>query len=245
LLTISLFARTGIQSVFLHPLEALHGDLGVVCPCSPSSPCDALLLISHSGATAELMRLLPIVRPRVRTLVAITRDPDSVLARACSGWLDAGTGTHVGPTMDGGQKVTDEADSALPAPTSSVVAALAVGDAVALSLSKMRIGWGKGGKARRLDFLRCHPGGQLGIEVSFFRLRREGRRLILDGFGRSWDARDAVSRGPLRWRSEDFLYTQYPPFVQLQTRYLLDRFAASSTSVGASRFSLPTQAFNF
>lgn len=61
--------------------------------------------------------------------------------------------------------MTDEADSALPAPTSSVVTALAVGDALALSLSKLRIGWSKGGKDRRAEFLRCHPGGQLGIEV--------------------------------------------------------------------------------
>lgn len=156
----------GIPSIFLHPLEALHGDLGVICPCSPAAPCDALLLISHSGATAELMRLLPIVRPRVRTLVAVTRDPDSVLARGCTNWLDAGTGAYVGPTKDGGMKVTDEADSALPAPTSSVVSALAIGDALALTLSKMRLGWDKDGKARRQDFLRCHPGGQLGIEVS-------------------------------------------------------------------------------
>lgn len=156
----------GIQAVFLHPLEALHGDLGVICPCSPVAPCDALLLISHSGATAELMRLLPIVRPRVRTLIAVTRDPDSILARACTGWLDAGTGAYVGPTKDGGHKYTDEADSALPAPTSSVVSALAVGDALALSLSKLKLGWEADGKARRHDFLRCHPGGQLGIEVS-------------------------------------------------------------------------------
>ncbi|SCZ90393.1 BZ3500_MvSof-1268-A1-R1_Chr1-3g01960 [Microbotryum saponariae] len=160
---VATFCSLGIQSVFLHPLEALHGDLGVICRCSPTSPCDALLMISHSGATAELMRLLPIIRPRVRTLIAVTRDPDSVLARACAGWLDAGTGAS---TKSAGEKVTDEADSALPAPTSSVVAALAIGDAVALTLSKMRIGWGRDGKARRADFLRCHPGGQLGIEVS-------------------------------------------------------------------------------
>lgn len=152
--------------MFLHPLEALHGDLGVICPCSPHSPCDSLLLISHSGATAELMRLIPVVRNRVKNLIAITRDPDSVLARACNGWLDAGTGAYV-PSLseNGGEKATDEADSALPAPTSSVVSALAIGDALALSLSRMRVGWNAGGKARRLDFLRSHPGGQLGIEV--------------------------------------------------------------------------------
>ncbi|KAM0755490.1 SIS domain-containing protein [Meredithblackwellia eburnea MCA 4105] len=162
----------GIPAAFLHPLEALHGDLGCVCPCSPHNPCDAAILISHSGATAELMRLLPILRPRVRTLVAVTRDPESVLARACHHWLDAGTGTGtgLGAAVKDGEKVTDEADSALPAPTSSVVTALAIGDALALSLSRVRLGWDKDGKARRADFLRCHPGGQLGIELG-----REGR----------------------------------------------------------------------
>jgi D-arabinose 5-phosphate isomerase GutQ len=127
-------------------------------------------MISHSGATAELMRLLPIVRPRVRALVAVTRDPDSVLARSCTHWLDAGTGAHVGPTKNGGHNYTDEADSLLPAPTSSVVSVLAAGDALALTLSRLKLGWDADGKSRRMDFLRCHPGGQLGIELG-----REGR----------------------------------------------------------------------
>ncbi|KAK4054939.1 hypothetical protein OIV83_000863 [Microbotryomycetes sp. JL201] len=169
---VATFNSLGIPSAFMHPVEALHGDLGCICPCSPSMPCDALLLISHSGATAELMRLLPIVRPRVRHLVAVTRDPESVLARACGGWLDAGTGAYVGPTRDGGHKYTDEADSLLPAPTSSVVCVLAIGDALGLTLSRLRIGWDKDGKGRRADFFRCHPGGQLGIELG-----REGRGL--------------------------------------------------------------------
>ncbi|BGP36526.1 hypothetical protein JCM10450v2_000423 [Rhodotorula kratochvilovae] len=164
---VATFCSLGIQSVFLHPLEALHGDLGVVCSCSPSTPCDTLLMISHSGATAELMRLLPIIRPRVRTLVAVTRDPDSVLARACHGWLDAGTGVYPAGLPKG---TTDEADSALPAPTSSVVSALAIGDALALTLSRLKIGWHADGKDRRQEFFHCHPGGQLGIQLG-----REGR----------------------------------------------------------------------
>ncbi|KAM0793286.1 hypothetical protein ACM66B_000747 [Microbotryomycetes sp. NB124-2] len=169
---VATFNSLGIPSVFMHPVEALHGDLGCICPCSPSMPCDALLLVSHSGATAELMRLLSIVRPRVRHLVAVTRDPESVLARACGGWLDAGTGAYVGPTRDGGHNFTDEADSLLPAPTSSVVCVLAIGDALGLTLSRLRNGWDKDGKGRRADFFRCHPGGQLGIELG-----REGRGL--------------------------------------------------------------------
>ncbi|KAK4701451.1 hypothetical protein P7C70_g4785, partial [Phenoliferia sp. Uapishka_3] len=159
----------GIQAIFLHPVEAMHGDLGVVCPCNPTDLCDAVLLVSHSGATQELMRILPILRPRVRTMVAVTRDPDSILAKGCAQWLDAGTGAYMGGMKDG-EKVTDEADSALPAPTSSVMTALAICDALALSLSKMRLGWGASGKERRANFLYCHPGGQLSIELG-----REGR----------------------------------------------------------------------
>ncbi|GEM06285.1 arabinose-5-phosphate isomerase [Rhodotorula toruloides] len=164
---VATFCSLGIQAAFLHPVEALHGDLGIVCSCSPSAPCDTLLLISHSGATAELMRLLPIIRPRVRSLVAVTRDPDSVLAKSCHGWLDAGTGVYPARLPKG---TTDEADSTLPAPTSSVVSALAIGDALALTLSRLRIGWDKGGKDRRQEFFHCHPGGQLGIQLG-----REGR----------------------------------------------------------------------
>lgn len=141
----------------------MHGDLGLICPCSPAAPCDTVFLISHSGATAELMRLLPIIRPRVKSLVAVTRDPDSILASACNGWLDAGTGVNRSGLP---KATTDEADSALPAPTSSVVSALAIGDALALTLSRLRTGWDADAKRRREDFYHCHPGGQLGIQVS-------------------------------------------------------------------------------
>ncbi|GAA5842983.1 hypothetical protein JCM3766R1_001651 [Sporobolomyces carnicolor] len=172
---VATFCSLGVQASFLHPVEALHGDIGSVCNCSsfastPTAPCDVVLLISHSGATAELMRLLPIIRPRVRSLVAVTRDPDSVLARACDGWLDSGTGVYPAQKGPAGAGTTDEADSALPAPTSSVVAALAIGDALALTLSRMKLGWEKDGKERRGFFHHCHPGGQLGIQLG-----REGR----------------------------------------------------------------------
>ncbi|GAA5876021.1 hypothetical protein JCM16303_006994 [Sporobolomyces ruberrimus] len=172
---VATFCSLGVQAAFLHPVEALHGDIGSVCSCStysptPVAPCDVLLLISHSGATAELMRLLPIIRPRVRSLVAVTRDPDSVLARASNGWLDSGTGVYPAQKGPAGVGTTDEADSALPAPTSSVVAALAIGDALALTLSRMKMGWHKDGKDRRSRFHYNHPGGQLGIELG-----REGR----------------------------------------------------------------------
>lgn len=125
------------------------------------------------------MRLLPIIRPRVRSLVAVTRDPDSVLARASNGWLDSGTGVYPAQKGPAGVGTTDEADSALPAPTSSVVAALAIGDALALTLSRMKMGWHKDGKDRRSRFHYNHPGGQLGIEVSNRSLEFRLDRLLI------------------------------------------------------------------
>lgn len=110
------------------------------------------------------MRLIPVVRPRLRYLIAVTRDPDSVLSRACTGWLDAGTGAVAG--IGGtGEKTTDEADCELPAPTSSVICGLAMGDALALCLSRLRVGWNSGGKERRKEFFKHHPGGQLGLQL--------------------------------------------------------------------------------
>lgn len=117
------------------------------------------------------MRLIPVVRSRLRTLIAVTRDPDSILARACTGWLDAGTGAATGTSCSPGgtnEKTTDEADSELPAPTSSVICGLAMGDALALCLSKTRLGWEAEGRDRRKEFFKFHPGGQLVSNYYFF-----------------------------------------------------------------------------
>ncbi|GAA5980951.1 hypothetical protein JCM10908_003928 [Rhodotorula pacifica] len=187
---VATFCSLGIQAAFLHPVEALHGDLGLICPCSPATPCDTVFLISHSGATAELMRLLPIVRPRVRSLIAVTRDPESVLASSCHGWLDAGTGVNPAGLP---KATTDEADSALPAPTSSVVSALAIGDALALTLSRLRTGWDADAKRRREEFYHCHPGGQLGIQLG-----REGRGIETTSAGKLQPAVPAASTSPAR-----------------------------------------------
>jgi len=139
------------------------------------------------------MRLLPIVRPRVRSLIAVTRDADSVLARSCHGWMDAGTGVY--PTgMPKG--TTDEADSALPAPTSSVVSALAIGDALALTLSRLKIGWDADGKERRLQFFHCHPGGQLGLQVRQRSLLVSARAVADASSSHSSVVKAAASRSP-------------------------------------------------
>ncbi len=128
-------ASTGTPAIFLHPVEALHGDLGVV------SPFDCVIGISNSGETEELLRLLPVFRERNIPLVALTGKPSSTLARISQAVIDTG--------------VNREACSLGLAPTSSTTATLAVGDALAITLLKQR-----GFNAK--DFRRNHPAGSLG-----------------------------------------------------------------------------------
>lgn len=126
---------TGTPATFLHPVEALHGDLGIV------SPGDVALLLSKSGESQELHGLLEYFGRIGVAVVAITGRPDSTLAR------------HATIVLDGG--VDEEACPHDLAPTSSTTAALALGDALAVTLLRRR-GFG------REDFARLHPGGALG-----------------------------------------------------------------------------------
>jgi arabinose-5-phosphate isomerase len=128
-------ASTGTPAVFLHAAEAVHGDLGIYTPGDPS------ILISKSGSTAELLRLVPILRQFRSPLIAIVGHPKSPLARAVDLILDA--------------TVEREADPLDLAPTCSSTVALAVGDALAVSLMHAR-------QFGPQDFARYHPGGQLG-----------------------------------------------------------------------------------
>jgi len=128
-------ASTGSPAFFVHPGEASHGDLGMI------TRGDVVLMLSNSGETAELLTILPIIkRMRVR-LVALTGNPDSHLAR------NADAHVHV--------DVSQEACPLGLAPTSSTTAALAMGDALAISLLEAR-------GFTREDFARSHPAGQLG-----------------------------------------------------------------------------------
>jgi arabinose-5-phosphate isomerase len=131
-------ASLGTPSFFLHATEAVHGDLGMI------TPADVLVLISHSGETAEILNLLPHLKQFPCPIISITSRAESSLARASTVHLD--TGVHV------------EADSRGLAPTSSTTATIAIGDALALTLADMR------GFTRK-DFGRFHPGGSLGKEV--------------------------------------------------------------------------------
>ena len=126
---------TGSPAVVLNSLNALHGDLGVV------ADGDAVLALSASGETDELVNLLPALLRFDVSLVAFTGRADSTLAQASHAWLDVG--------------VVQEACPLNLAPTSSTTVMLALGDALAMVLLEAR-GFDKE------DFARFHPGGRLG-----------------------------------------------------------------------------------
>jgi arabinose-5-phosphate isomerase len=131
----STLCSTGTSAVFLHPSEAVHGDLGVY------SPGDVTILISKAGTTAELVRLVPILRQLSSPLIGILGNMNSPLAKAVDVVLDA--------------SVEREADPCNVAPTASAVVALALGDALASALMVAR-------NFTLEDYARRHPGGQLG-----------------------------------------------------------------------------------
>jgi arabinose-5-phosphate isomerase len=129
---------TGTPAAFLHPVESVHGDLGIV------GPDDVAILLSKSGETAEMLPLLQELKRLGVGVIAITGVVTSTLGRAADAALDAG--------------VTEEACPHDLAPTTSTTAALALGDALAVALLEH-----KGFK--REDFARLHPGGALGKKL--------------------------------------------------------------------------------
>lgn len=135
-------ASTGTPSFFLHPAEAIHGDLGMIVPG------DVVLAISNSGETEELVRLLPSIKRIGATIVAITGNPASTLARGADHHLSAA--------------ISKEACPLGLAPTASTTATLALGDALAMALL-LRKGF------KEEDFAFLHPGGKLGKR--FLRVR--------------------------------------------------------------------------
>ena len=129
------FSSTGTSAWFLHPAEATHGDLGAL------RDDDVVLALSHSGETEELIRLLEAIRRIGAQLIALTGQPQSTLARAADVTLDC--------------SVAEEACPMNLVPTASTTAALAMGDALAMTLL-VRKGF------REEDFANLHPGGKLG-----------------------------------------------------------------------------------
>ncbi len=132
-------ASTGTPSHYLHPAEALHGDLGRI------HGDDVLLILSQSGETEEIVRLLPPLAELGVAIIAITGRADSTLGRAARVVLELGA--------------IEEACPLGLAPSSSSTAMLAVGDALALVTSRMR-------NFGRDDFARFHPAGSLGQKLS-------------------------------------------------------------------------------
>lgn len=130
---------TGTPSLFLHPVEAVHGDLGVV------TADDIVIAISNSGYTKELVNILPILKNLGVKLIAFCGDPESPLAKESHLFINVG--------------VEREACPLGLAPTTSTTATLAMGDALAVVLINQK-------QFNRKDFKRFHPGGSLGDRLS-------------------------------------------------------------------------------
>ena len=128
-------ASTGTPSFFVNPLDAFHGDLGMF------TSNDVVMAISKSGYTDELLRFIPLLQDRNIPIIAMTGNPDSLLARHATCHLNV--------------FVEREACPLNLAPTSSTTAALAMGDAIACALMEVR-------KFKAEDFALFHPGGSLG-----------------------------------------------------------------------------------
>ena len=126
---------TGTPASFLHPVDSLHGDLGIV------DRDDAAILLSKSGASDELFGLVGQLKRLGVPIIAITGDGESILARQADVVLDA--------------SVTEEACPETLAPTASTTVALALGDALAVALLEVK-------GFRRDQFAALHPGGALG-----------------------------------------------------------------------------------
>ncbi|MEE4679560.1 KpsF/GutQ family sugar-phosphate isomerase [Pseudomonas alliivorans] len=128
-------ASTGTTSFFVHPAEASHGDMGMI------TRDDIILSLSNSGTTSEIVTLLPLIKRLGISMISLTGNPDSTLARAADVNLNV--------------SVLHEACPLNLAPTSSTTAALVMGDALAVALLEAR-----GFTAE--DFAFSHPGGALG-----------------------------------------------------------------------------------
>jgi arabinose-5-phosphate isomerase len=131
-------ASTGTPALFLHPAEGIHGDLGMVMKG------DVIIAISNSGETEEIVKLLPVFKRLMVPVIAMTGGMKSALAKAAEVTIDVG--------------VTEEACPMGLAPTASTTAALAMGDAMAITLLEKR-------GFKEEDFACFHPGGSLGKKL--------------------------------------------------------------------------------
>ena len=165
-------ASTGTPSFFLHPAEAFHGDLGMI------SKDDVVLALSYSGETDEILKLVPFVHDNGNRLIAMTGNAESSLSKNADVHLDVA--------------VKHEACILQLAPTSSTTAQIALGDALAVALMKVR-------DFTSVDFARLHPGGSLGRRL-LMKVGNVMRREELPVVAPDCSAQDmihAVSRGGL------------------------------------------------
>lgn len=131
-------ASTGTPSMFMHPVEAFHGDLGML------KKEDVLVAISYSGETEELLKLVPYIKAAQIKIIGMSGNPNSTLAKNSDYHLNV--------------KVYKEACPLELAPTSSTTATIAMGDALAVALMKAR-------DFKPEDFAKFHPGGSLGRKL--------------------------------------------------------------------------------
>ncbi|MDP2268023.1 MAG: KpsF/GutQ family sugar-phosphate isomerase [Deltaproteobacteria bacterium] len=135
---VATLTSTGTQAIFLHPVEGIHGDLGIV------TKDDVIIAMSNSGETTELNLIVSAIHRIGTPVIALTGNLSSTLARSADVTIDVG--------------VEKEACPFGLAPTSSTTAALAMGDALAVALIEKR-------KFKESDFYRFHPGGNLGLRL--------------------------------------------------------------------------------
>lgn len=128
-------ASTGTPSFFLHPGEAYHGDLGMV------EKEDIVLLISNSGETDEVLKIIPFLKHQKNTTISMSGNPDSSLAKNTDFHLNISVNVEACPLQL--------------APTSSTTSTMVMGDALAVALMKLR-------DFKDVNFARFHPGGSLG-----------------------------------------------------------------------------------
>ena len=128
-------SSTGTPAFFLHPAEAIHGDLGVI------QSTDVVIALSYSGETEEILRLLETIKRLGASLIALTGEPDSTLGKSATVTLNC--------------HVSEEACPLNLVPTASTTAALALGDGLAMALLVAK-------GFRQEDFANLHPGGNLG-----------------------------------------------------------------------------------
>ncbi|MCX5831940.1 MAG: KpsF/GutQ family sugar-phosphate isomerase [Deltaproteobacteria bacterium] len=135
---VATLTSTGTQAIFLHPVEGIHGDLGIV------TKDDVVIAMSNSGETNELNLIVSAIHQIGTPIIALTGNLSSQLARSADVTIDVG--------------VEKEACPFGLAPTSSTTAALAMGDALAVALIEKR-------EFKESDFFRFHPGGNLGLRL--------------------------------------------------------------------------------